>query len=340
MNRVSLLIGMVCVLSLAAGTGCLGDAPHDNPFDPNSEDFVREGGVSGLVTNRTGAPLPEAEVRLVSGPSSTQFELLARTDSQGEFEITGAAEGSGYRLLVHKDGYDDEMLEALEIKPGIVEELSALRLNALPVITNTAFRTIHISRWWPGDDLFFLEVNADIADADGPFDIERVWFEIPDLSYSITLDAQVQPAGRYDKLIRDDSLSPPVSLQSLLGKTLRLNVRDKQGIVVTSDAGQLVRVLEDTPDALEPTSDAVLDNSRPRLIWQPFPPRFDFTYRIDVFRKDANFQPLVRQIDNIPMDVTSLQLESLPIAAYFWTVTVIDAFGNQSRSKQAGFLIP
>ena len=101
MNRVSLLIGMVCVLSLAAGTGCLGDAPHDNPFDPNSEDFVREGGVSGLVTNRTGAPLPEAEVRLVSGPSSTQFELLARTDSQGEFEITGAAEGSGYRQDNH-----------------------------------------------------------------------------------------------------------------------------------------------------------------------------------------------------------------------------------------------
>ncbi len=340
MNRASLLIGMVCVLSLAGGAGCLGDAPHDNPVDPQSALFVREGGVFGLVTDRAGTPLSEAEVRLIPGRSGAQPELVTRTDSRGEFEILGAAEGSGYRLMVHKEGYDDGMIEAIEIKPGIVEELSAFRLNALPFITNTAFRTIHISRWWPSNDLFFLEVNADVADADGPFDIERVWFEIPDLNYSITLDARVQPIGRYDKLIRADSLSPRVSLQSLLGKTLRINVRDKQGIIVTSDAGQLVRVLEDIPNALEPIADALLDTNRPTLIWEPFPPRFDFTYRIDVFLDEDNFDPLVRQVTNIPMDVTTLQLESLPTGKYFWTVTVVDEFGNQTRSKQAGFLIP
>ena len=340
MNRALLLTGVVCVLSLAAGAGCLGDAPHDNPFDPDSERFVREGGVSGLVTDRAGSPLPEAEVRLIPGSAGTQPELVTRTDSRGEYEITGAAEGSGYRLLVGKDGYETEMLEALDIEAGLVEELPVQRLNALPVLVDASFRTLHISRWWPTNDLFFLEVSATVSDTDGLLDIEQVWFEIPAQGYTTTLNALVQPAGQFEKRIRADSL-PTGSLQPLLGETLRLRVRDRDGSVVTSDAGQLVRVLDGTPNTISPLTDGVIGTNRPTLIWEPFPPLFPFTYRVEVYRDEISPPVLVRQFDNIPMDVTSLQVDvSLPTAEYFWTVTVVDAFGNQSRSKQAGFAVP
>ena len=340
MNRVSLLIGMGLVLSLALGTGCLGDAPHDNPFDPNSDRFVREGDITGRVTDRADAPLPDAEVRLISGSAGTQPELLVRTDSRGDYAFSDVMEGSGYRILVRRDGYVDGMLEALDIQAGVEKELPTLRLNALPLITDAAFRTIHISRWWPTNDLFFLEVNATVADADGLLDIEEVWFEIPAQGYRATLDPQGLSGGLFDKQIRADSLPIP-NLQSLLGQTLRLSVRDREGSVVTSDAGQLVRVVENTPNTVDPFGDELLDTNRPTLTWEPFPPLFDFTYRIDVFRIETNPPVLVRQINDIPMDQTALRLGStLPTGSYFWTVTVIDDFGNQSRSKQAGFLIP
>ena len=340
MNRASLLIGMGVVLSLALGTGCLGDAPHDNPFDPNSERFVREGDITGRVTDRADGPLSDAEVRLIPGAGLNQAELLTRTDSRGVYRFSDVMEGSGYRLLVRKDGYVEGILETLDIQAGMDRELPTLRLNALPRITDATFRTIHISRWWPTNDLFFLEVTATVTDTDGLLDIEEVWFEIPAQGYRTTLDPQGLSGGQFDTMIRADSLPTP-NLQSLLGRTLRLNVRDREGSVVTSDAGQLVRVLEDTPNTVDPFGDDLLETNRPTFTWEPFPPLFDFTYRIDVFRFETNPPVLVRQINNIPMDQTSLRLGStLPTGPYFWTVTVIDDFGNQSRSKQAGFLIP
>ena len=340
MNRVSLLIGMGLVVSLALGTGCLGDAPHDNPFDPNSDRFVREGAITGRVTDRADAPLPDADVRLISGSSATQPDLLIRTTTQGEYTFSDVLEGSGYRILVHKDGYVEGMLEALDVQAGVEKELPTLRLNALPAITSATFRTIHISRFWPTNDLFFLEVNATIADADGLLDIAEVWFEIPSQGFRATLDPQGLSGGQFGTMIRADLLPTP-SLQRLLGETLRVSARDREGSIVTNDAGQLVRVVENTPNTLNPFANALLETNRPMFTWEPFPLLFDFTYRIDVFRAEGNLTVLVRQSDDIASGQTSWQLDSpLQTGPYIWTVTVIDDFGNQSRSKPADFRVP
>ena len=57
MNYRHLFTGIVLAVSLGTGTGCLGDAPHDNPLDPNSDRFVDEGGVEGQITDRAETPL-------------------------------------------------------------------------------------------------------------------------------------------------------------------------------------------------------------------------------------------------------------------------------------------
>jgi len=338
MNRAFLLTALTLALSLTVGMGCLGDAPHDNPLDPNSDSFATEGEVAGRVTDRADEPLSEAEVRLILASSGFQIERVTQTDANGRFAMTAVPEGAGYRLLVSKEGYDLGMLEGIDIRPGEVEQLGTVRLNALPTFIDATFRAVHISRWWPLNDLFFLEVSAEVNDADGLFDIEAVVFEIPDLNFSVPLDPQT--AGRFDKSIRADSL-PTASLQSLLGQPLRFTVRDMQGVVVRSTPRQLVRVVEDTPTTVSPRERMLLSTSRPTLTWDPFPPRFSFTYQIDIFRDEVNRAVRVFQISGIAMDVTSRQLPiPLPTGAYFWTVTVVDEFGNQSRSKEAGFLIP
>ena len=338
MNRAFLLRGVAVALSLSVGLGCLGEAPHDNPLDPNSDDFVREGAIEGRVTDRAEVPLAGAEVRLIPSASGSQTELVGRTDAAGAFEITGVAEGTGYRLQVSLAGYGVGVVEPIVIRAGTTEALPALRLNALPAFTGATFRTVHISRWWPPDDQFFLEIGAQVNDADGLFDIDEVSFEIPDFNFTVSLDPQT--SGRFDKSIRADSL-PTASLQSLLGRTLRLNVRDKEGVIVRSSPRQLVRVVEDTPIPTAPRDNLLLSMNRPLLTWDPFPAAFSFTYRIDIFRDEVNQDVLVRQFPDIAMDVTSLQLLSpLATGPYFWTLIVVDEFGNQSHSKEAAFRIP
>ena len=338
MNYRHLFTGIVLAVSLGTGTGCLGDAARDNPLDPNSDRFVDEGGVEGQITDRAEIPLAGAEVHLVPGPSLPQLEFVTRTDAGGRFEITGAPSGSGYQLQASKEGYDARVVEALEVRAGVSEQLPVLRLNALPVFTGVAFRTVHISRWWPKDDLFFLGVNAEVEDADGLFDIDGVWFEIPDLNYTVALEPRT--AGQFDALIRADSL-PTANLQSLLGLALQLHVRDKEDAVVSSAPHQLVRVLEENPSPASPKDDVLLETSRPTFTWDPFPASFAFSYRIEVFRDEVNRAVLVMQSNPIPMDVTSFQMANLlPTGPYFWTITVIDTFGNQSRSKEAAFRIP
>ena len=127
MNRAFLLTGLAVVLSLTLGLGCLGEAPHDNPLDPNSDRFVNEGGVAGRVTDRAEAPLVDAEVRLMPAPSVPQTERVARTDADGRFEFRGIPEGTGYRLQVVREGYTVGVVESIDIQVGMVAALPVLR---------------------------------------------------------------------------------------------------------------------------------------------------------------------------------------------------------------------
>ncbi len=105
MNRAFLLTALTLALSLTLGMGCLGEAPHDNPLDPNSDRFATEGEVAGRVADRADEPLSEAEVRLILASSGFQTERVTQTNAQGAFEMTAVLEAAGYRLLVSKEGY-------------------------------------------------------------------------------------------------------------------------------------------------------------------------------------------------------------------------------------------
>jgi len=61
---------------------------------------------------------------------------------------------------------------------------------------------------------------------------------------------------------------------------------------------------------------------------------------VDVVREETNIQVSVESHENIPSLQTSIRVANpLTPGDYFWTVSVVDAFGNRSRSKEAGFRI-
>ncbi|NBC17140.1 MAG: carboxypeptidase regulatory-like domain-containing protein [Bacteroidetes bacterium] len=319
--------------------GCLGEAPHDNPLDPESDAFQNEGGVMGTVTDRAEAGLPDVDVRLTPAtpPASGPTTFVTRTDAQGRYSFRDAPADLRYRLEAHRDGYAPVIVDSVEVEPGRTATMPALRLNALPVVSDLTLRTVHLSRWWP-NDLYFFEATATVADADGIVDVDSVWLSIPDLGFQVLLDPE--SGDQYTQRVAEDAL-PVSSLTALLGTPLRLGAVDRQGGSTVTPPQQFVRVIEEVPIAVQPSGDVAASTNPPTLTWEPTDLGFPFTYRVEVFRDEVNQAIQVLQVDGLSSTQTELTLsDPLPTGPYYWTVSVFDAFGNQSRSKEAAFRIP
>ena len=330
---------LAAVLMGLLWTGCLGEAPHDNPLDPRSDDFRNEGALSGTVTDRAEQPLPDVEVRLIPaspGPDEpTAF--TTRTGSQGRFRFRDVPAEPRYRLEAWKDGFAHARLDSTGVESGQVVDLPALRLNALPSIEAITLRTVHISRWWPGD-LYFAEVSARVSDPDGLVDVDSVWFEISQLDFRAGLIPE--SGGLFAQQI-DEAMLPVPSLSSMLGHALLLRAIDAEGDTASTMPQQFVRVIHETPVAVAPSGDVLTSTDLPLLSWDPLDLNYTFTYQVDVFRDEVNRAIRVLRISDLSNMQTTFQLETaLQTGSYYWTVAVVDDFGNVSRSKEAAFRIP
>lgn len=331
---------LLILLGLLLWTGCLGDLPRDNPLDPKSDRYEPRGRLDGWVTRLYPPypPLADVPVRLLPATDSIQEGRLAYTGPDGRFVFEALPPGL-YYLQVQAQGFralQDTLRVA--ITAGQTRTVT-LRLNALPRFTAYAAVTVHVSRWWPATDLYRLEIEATVTDPDDVRDVMRVWLHIPALNFADTLQA-VQPAGRFFKALFQQEL-PVNSLHDLLGYPLYLGAYDRTGDTVYTPAFQLVRVIEDVPVALHPRGLATVDTTRPVLRWEPIALPFAFTYRIDLVRREADLDIPVLTLTGLPASRDSIRVpQPLAPGVYYWTVSVVDTFGNRSRSKEAGFQVP
>ncbi len=326
---------LTCLSMLAAG--CLGEAPHDNPLDPASDRFVNEGGLTGHIANRNGQSLANAEVHLLPVSDPAFPSISTQTNGQGQFLLRDLPAEESYRLQVKKTGYSTLLTSLVTVEAGQSLPVPEVRLNALPLFEDISLRSVHLSRWWPSD-LYFLEINARTNDPDGLVDVENVWVEIPELEFAAPLTPT--SGGQFELRLDEDAL-PTSSLSALLGRSFSLFVEDQQNDTAAAAPRQLARVIEAIPVATSPSGDVLLDTDEPVLIWDPLALSFSFSYEVQVFRDEVNQNVLVQTLPEIPPSQTSIPLSSpLPTGQYFWTVAVIDTYGNRSRSKEAAFRIP
>ncbi|ARA91745.1 hypothetical protein AWN76_000235 [Rhodothermaceae bacterium RA] len=325
----------LAVLLLGAGlagatAGCLQEAPRGNPLDPLSPDFEDVGGLEGRVT--TVYPpfggLAGAEVRLTPGP------FLAVTASDGRYAFPGVPSGA-YQMRVTRDGYAP-VDTAVTVLLGSVVQMD-LALPGRPAVTTAALRAVQIHRWFPQEPLQILDVTVAVADPDGVQDVERVWLEVPALGYADTLAGAGGP-GQFAGTIVGAEL--PASLQALQGQAMHLGVRDRSGVVVVVDAPPLVRVIDFVPVAVSPQGLEPVSGPPFELAWEPVVLPYSFTFRLDVVRVEADIQTPVVSIPDLSAELNTYTLTTaLDPGDYFWTVSVVDAFGNRSRSREAGFQV-
>ena len=215
---------------------------------------------------------------------------------------------------------------------------TTLALDALPVVTAQTARTIHIERWVPDLPVFRLEVEAEVTDPDRPEDVAAVALVVEELGFRAPLAPEAP--GRY-ALSLDASALPGGQVQSLLGRPLRIEVMDQSGNAALGPPLALVRVIEQTPLTASPQGYEFIASNPPVLTWRAAQLPFAFTYRVDLWLVDAAGIPnLVQTASSIaPSTLSHAVAEPLAPGDYFWTVWVVDAAGNRSRSKEAGFRV-
>ncbi len=321
---------LLLIAVLILGSGCFEGAPRRHPLDPQGENYQDAAGVTVQVTSFYSPllPLSGATVRLTPG------SFWGVTDERGQTFIEDLPSGS-YTILVEKIGYASQS-QSIQVTAGDDADLN-VSLPGLPAFTHIDINSNHISRWWPPpEELFRLNVDVALDDPDGVADIEEVWLFIPDFEFNIKLGAPTEP-GRYVVSFAENELPAPLS--ALVGHELVFYAMDRSDITNTSSPMTISRVIDTPPEAIAPIGLELLETDAPELSWESTPISFPHTYEVNVVRVDNNLQNVVLSFSNISSDNLSIQTSALPTGEYFWTVSVVDEFGNRSRSREAGFRI-
>lgn len=323
----------VVLLAVASLTAC--DAARDNPLDPQSAAFRDEGRVAGVVTGAHPPFAGLAGVRVELVPLAGGAEAVTRTDAAGSFRVAGLP-GGRYAVTASGAAYAADA-DTVEVAPGAEAEVR-LQLDALPVVVRQAARTVHVERWFPETPVFGLEIEVETADPDPGESAGAAVLVASDLGFRAPL-VQTAP-DRFSATFAAADL-PGGQVQSLLGQTLQVELTDQDGRTTLGPPLALVRVIEQTPLTVGPQGYTFIPVNPPTLQWREAQLPFAFTYRVDLLYQDgAGIPNLVLSRDGLPPTTLTLPLAA-PLAAgdYYWVVWVVDAAGNRSRSKEAGFRV-
>lgn len=309
---------------------CFSDAPRDNPLDTgnNMPKYQLNGFVQTYYPNLTNSFLRNARITLVP---SNEFSI---SDADGYFFFNNLSPGT-YVIYCQATGFVED---SMEIKIENNKQVN-FRLDGLPYFKNISISTHHISRWFPVDDLYFLQFAVAAGDTDGVEELDIAEFEIADYSIRDTLDQSVT-AGKFDFtfFLNDYGIA---SLHQLIGKPFMFYIKDNFGATQASDKQYINRIIEETPVLLAPVELTVIQSIPFNIQWERIFLPYPFTLKIEIFRIVSGLNIKVAEIPNISGELDTYSYGNvLSPGDYFWTLYIKDEFGNESRSKEGSFRIP
>ncbi len=322
------LLGIVAILSR-----CGQNAPHDNPLDPNNPDarFTVSGQVYNYYPPFTGL----GNVQLVLRP----LNRSTFSDPSGRFWFTDLKRGE-FQIIAQSAGYQPDTLSF------VLKQDTALifHLDALPQVDSVAITSHRVGRFFPPEDLLFVEFTAVGKDPDGANDITDFRFSIPELAIEDTLTPlqilnTTQVRGSVRKMANELNAS---SIESIVGKAVFFTIVDKPGSQTISEPHYLFRVIPQIPSVVSPSGLITIpsDSTQIGFQWEPISFAFPFTFTVELFRVDLGIGTLVNRVTHIPSGITEIYLPNPGTPGdYFWVVYVVDEFGNSSRSREGAFRI-
>lgn len=325
-RRGSYRLFLVTAVVLMAN-GCMPDAPHDNPLDPASRAFTNSGMLTGQVLSFY-QPYGGISGALVTIEPSG---IATWTNSSGAFSTGDVPSGKVWLIASHS-GYMTDTVEA-EVSAGREARVD-IHLDALPIVGSCQVITRRIDQWWPRP-VYSALVSGSVTDPDGFGDVAGATLQVDTMKFGMTYLPESQA---YQVTVNASNL-PQRSLEWLVGKPFTIIARDRPGGSVTGNAFYVTRIIEDAP---VPTFPTALDTAAasPELNWnQPSLPFF-YTCKLELFRLDQGLPTLIWSVSNLSASLTMYQYpDHLAAGLYFWTISVVDEYGNLSRSKEASFVV-
>lgn len=312
--------------------GCL-DAPRDNPLDPSSPYFQNSASVRGQVTIRDqNSGISSATVLCA------EQGISVATDSNGYYAFQKIAAGA-LTLIASKAAFVSDT-QRVHLDPG-GSVTASFALNGAPVVVAQNIITHKYDQYYPSP-VYTVDITASVTDPNGITDLDSVWFCVDTLLYSMPYSTTTRQfattLSKYD--------FPTNTIDWLVGKPLTIRGSDFHGAIGLGSPFYVTRVIENTASPSYPTSsNNDTTNSTPLFQWLPPGVTFNYTYTLECLVVNAGTETLVWTLTNInstvlqqqfPGDASGLTLSS---GNYVWSVTVVDDFGNSSRSKEAAFVV-
>jgi hypothetical protein len=317
-----LLAGAMLIVS-----GCIPDASHDNPIDPDSKAFSNSGTLSGSVLSYYQPYMGISGALVTVQPSG----VAGVTNSAGAFSISDVPAGN-IQIIVSCLGYLTDTVSSKALV-GANPRVD-IHLDALPVVGTCQVVTRKIDQWWP-HAVYSILVSATLTDPDGLGDIAGASLEVDTMKFAMTY----VPAQQNYQVSVDAAIFPQGSLEWLVGRQFIVSARDRIGATSFGKPFSVTRVIQDAPIPLAPTA---LDTAAasPQFSWAQPALQFPYSYKLELFRLDQGVPSLLWSVANVSSSLSSYQYpDRLSTGLFFWTISLVDEFGNLSRSKEASFYI-
>ena len=309
--------------------GCSPDAPHDNPLDPGSPNRITDGNLSGKVLTLFS---------LTSGISGALVaiegtNLAEVTDSDGSFTFSNAPSGS-ITVVITKSTYLTDTLRIVLPIGGSLDTL--IHMDALPQVSDAQVVTSKIDQWYLGP-AYTASISCNVMDPDGFLDVDTVYVKIDSLAFRMNYNTT---SSSYQVTINADSL-PNENLQWLVGKQFDVVAIDHERGVGQSQGFYVTRIIEVESTTNKPQNGDTITTHFPTFDWNPVRVSFGYTQQLQVVSLAGGSQTLVWSLSGLNSSITNFNYpDSLVGGEYYWTVAIVDQFGNSSRSLQASFVVP
>jgi len=253
------------------------------------------------------------------------------TNSAGAFSISGVPAGN-VRIIASRSGY---LTDTVDTKSLVGSESKAdIHLDAMPVVGACQVVTRKIDQWWP-HAVYSALVSGTVTDPDGLGDITGAALQVDTMKFAMTYI----PAQQVYQVSVDAANLPQGSLEWMVGKSFTVIARDRIGATTVGKSFSVTRIIQDAPIPIFPTA---LDTATasPELFWTQPTLQFPYSYKLELFRLDQGVPSLLWSVSNLSPSLSNFQYpERLSTGLFFWTISVVDEFGNLSRSKEASFIV-
>jgi len=279
-------LSLILLVGLSA---CLEDVSRDNPLDPGNGNNTLQLSGQVLTFYHPREAISQASILVQPG------NLVVLSDQDGIFRFNNLEPGE-YTLICQAEGYQVDSVN-ISIQTSIEH---TFLLDGLPHFEKIMIKAHHRSRWFPREELYFIELETIVADPDGIGDINSVVCEIPSMSFSDTLQAEIE-AGKFSSTLFDSDL-PVASVHQLIGRQIYFIVQDDFGTSSVSDAKFLTRIIEQTPVLASPIELQSIESFPVDFLWERVSVPYPATLKIEIFQINLGIAFKIDEVENIPIN--------------------------------------